>query len=593
MLTQSNHTSALTAPTRASLAAAFPGPILAVTYGIGDEVDAVLARLADRLQAAGIDAAGMVQRNGQVPGHSRCNMEVEILPGGERLLISDDRGAGARGCRLDPGMLLAALGEAQVRLDAGADVLILNRFGKMEAEGGGGRDLIAAAVAQAVPVVVAVPWRNIDAFRAFAGDLAAEMPIAEFELWARNLPLAGKAGPPAMPAVSFDDALGRIADTAMPLGSERVPLADAGGRVLAEPLCARHASPRQAVAAMDGYAVNNALTQAGMRLRVIGEAFAGCGFAGSVGTGEAVRIFTGAAMPEGTDRCIMQEHARRSGDMVWFEEGYGPGWHVRGAGSDFAAGTLLLPAGARLGPRAVVAAAAADIGSVAVARRPRVAIIGTGDELAEPGTAHARLDAIPDSVTPGVAAMAQAAGAMVVSRQIGADCLAGLARMADAALDAADVVIVTGGASAGERDLAKPMFAAAGLDLLFARVAIKPGQPVWLGRAQGKWVLGLPGNPTSAMVTARLFLLPLLARLLGQAASDAVCWRQMPLAAALPPTGGRETFVRARWDAAGLAPLGDQQSGAQASLAAADWLIRCPPGAPGAAAGDMVTAIMF
>ena len=126
---------------------------------------------------------GIVQRNPEVPGRTRCNMEVEILPGGERLLISQDRGAGARGCRLDPGLLVAALAQAQAGLDAGADVLILNRFGKLEAEGRGGRDLIAAAVAQAVPVLVAVPWRNIDAFRAFAGDLAVEMPIAAFKVW--------------------------------------------------------------------------------------------------------------------------------------------------------------------------------------------------------------------------------------------------------------------------------------------------------------------------------------------------------------------------------------------------------------------------
>jgi molybdopterin molybdotransferase len=138
------------------------------------------------------------------------------------------------------------------------------------------------------------------------------------------------------------------------------------------------------------------------------------------------------------------------------------------------------------------------------------------------------------------------------------------------------------------------MFAAAQLDLVFGRVAIKPGQPVWLGRARGKWVLGLPGNPTSAMVTARLFLLPLLARLQGQAMNaDALRWRRMPLAAVLPATGRRESFVRARWDEAGLVPLPEQQSSAQAALVDADWLIRCAPGQPAGAAGDMVTALAF
>jgi molybdopterin molybdotransferase len=591
-LTQASDTEALPNSNRAITSLVFPSPILAIVYGAGEEADPVLARFADRLQACGVDAVGIVQRNPEVPGRTRCNMEVEILPAGERLLISEDRGAGARGCRLDPGLLLAALAQARAQLDAGADILILNRFGKLEAEGGGGRDLIAVAVAQAVPVLVAVPWRNIDAFRAFAGAFASEMPIAAFEGWARNLPLS-RAAVPAASAVSLDAALARIAQTASPLGTARVALAAAAGRVLAEPLRARHAAPRHAAAAMDGYAVVDGTTQAGAPLRVIGEAFAGSGFAGTVGKGEAVRIFTGAAMPNGADRCIMQEHARRSGDLVRFDQGYGPGWHVRGAGSDFAAGALLLPAGTRLNPRAMIAAAAADVSRVTVAGRPRLAIIGTGDELAAPGSAHKRADAIADSVTFGVAAMAQGAGATVISRRIGADCLSTLGRLAEDALEVADVIIVTGGASTGERDYGKLMFAASGLDLIFAKVAIKPGQPVWLGRAKGKWVLGLPGNPTSAMVTARLFLLPLLARLQGQAVTDAMRWRRMPLAATLPATGSRETFVRARWDDAGLVPLGDQQSGAQAALAVADWLIRCAPGQPAGAAGDMVTALAF
>ncbi len=571
---------------------ALPSPILAIVYGAGEEADPVLTRLADRLQACGIDAAGIVQRNPVVPGRTRCNMEVEILPAGERLLISEDRGAGARGCRLDPGMLLAAVAQARARLEAGADVLILNRFGKLEAEGGGGRELIAAAVAQAVPVLVAVPWRNIDAFRAFAGEFASEMPIAAFEAWARDLPFS-KPSVQRPATVSFDTALARIAQFVLPLGSERIAIAAAPGRVLAEPLRARHGAPRRAAAAMDGYAVVDAMTRAELPLRVIGEAFAGSSFAGRVGEGEAVRIFTGAAMPAGADRCIMQEYARRSGDLVWFDAGYGPGWHVRGAGSDFAAGAMLLSAGTRLIPRALVAAAAADVSTVVVYRCARVAIIGTGDELAAPGSAHTRPDAIVDSVTPGVAAMAEAAGALVMSRQIGTDCLSTLERLADEALATADVIIVTGGASGGERDFAKRMFAASGLDLVFAEVAIKPGRPVWFGHAKGKWILGLPGNPSSAMVTARLFLLPLLARLHGQAIGDAARWRPIPLAAGLQANGRRETFVRARWDDAGLVPLGDQQSSAQAALVDADWLIRCPPGQPDVAAGEMVTALAF
>ena len=241
----------------------------------------------------------------------------------------------------------------------------------------------------------------------------------------------------------------------------------------------------------------------------------------------------------------------------------------------------------------MIAAAAADGASLTVAMRPRVAIIGTGDELAPPGEAHLRADAIPESVTHGVAALIGETGAILVARTIGLDDLPALVAAAGAALDLADLVIVTGGASVGERDFAKPMFAAHGLDLIFAKVAIKPGKPVWLGRARGKLVLGLPGNPTSAMVTARLFLMPLLARLQGQSIEAVLRWRNLPLAAPLGAIGGRETFARARWDEAGLTPLGNQDSGAQGALAEADWLIRCPSGQPERAAGDLVSALPF
>jgi len=392
--------------------------------------------------------------------------------------------------------------------------------------------------------------------------------------------------------ITFEEAVGLIAQVDA-LGTEQVDLSEAAGRVLAAPLFARSAAPRVAVAAMDGYAVVDAATRPGEALKVIGESRAGGGYPGVVGPGEAVRVFTGAPMPQGADRCIMQEYASREGDEVRFTEGYGPGWHVRAAGSDFAAGDLLLDAGTRLAPRAMIAAAAADVATLTVASRPRIAIIGTGDELAFPGEAYLREDAIPESVTFGVSAMAEQAGAKVVARTIGLDDLSALEAAAGEALTLADLVIVTGGASVGERDFAKPMFAAHRLELVFAKVAIKPGKPVWLGRTGAKWVLGLPGNPTSAMVTARLFLLPLLTRLQGQSVSDVLQWRNLPLAAPLGSTGNRETFVRARWDEAGLVPLGNQDSGAQGPLATADWLIRCPVGQAALEPGQTVSALSF
>lgn len=393
--------------------------------------------------------------------------------------------------------------------------------------------------------------------------------------------------------VNFDEALARLGQISVPVVGERTTLARAAGRVLARPLHARCDAPRRDAAAMDGYAVADAATRASDPLRVIGESRAGTGFTGIVGAGQAVRIFTGAPMPGGTDRCIMQEYADRAGDIVRFAEGYGPGWHVRPAGSDFAAGELILPAGTRLSPRAMIAAAAADQASLMVAPRPRVAIISTGDELAPPGRAHQRVDAIPESVGFGVAAMAVEAGAKIAARHTGVDDLAVLAQIAGKALGQADLVIVTGGASVGERDFAKPMFAAHGLELVFSKVAIKPGKPVWLGRAKGSLVLGLPGNPTSAMVTARLFLRPLLALLQGQPLADVLRWRTMPLGAPINAAGDRETFVRATWGEQGLLPLCNQDSGSQGVLVRADWLIRRAANAPALDRGDNVTGLEF
>ena len=393
--------------------------------------------------------------------------------------------------------------------------------------------------------------------------------------------------------IGFDEAVARLPGAEALIGTETLPLDRAAGRVLTRPLYARQDSPRQPTAAMDGYAVRDAVTAPDQPLRVIGESRAGLAFAGIVGAGEAVRIFTGAPMPAGTDRCIVQEHAIREGGTVRFTAGYGPGWHVRAVASDFAAGTLLLDRGTRLSPQAMVAAAAADVASMTVAVPPRVAILGTGDELAPPGIAADRPGAIPESVSFGVAAMVTEAGGRVVRRATSRDDLPALQHLAGGLLEAADLVIVTGGASVGDHDLARPMFAPHGLELLIDKVSIKPGKPVWLGRAGGCWVLGLPGNPTSALVTAALFLRPLLAALQGQDPQQQLRWRRLPLAAPLPAVGGRETFVCACWAKDGLVPLGSQQSGAQAALAAVDWLICRSVGSPAAGAGETVSALAF
>lgn len=390
--------------------------------------------------------------------------------------------------------------------------------------------------------------------------------------------------------IDFDTAQTLLAAAVSALSAETIALNDAAGRVLAAPLYARTGAPRTDVSTMDGYAVVDAAP--GATLNLIGQSAAGSPFAGSVARGQAVRIFTGAALPAGADRVVIQEAVTRGGDHITLNHSAADPLYIRRAHSDFAPGALLLPAGTRLTARALVTAAAADQAEISVTRQPRVIVISTGDELVPPGSAHEIAHCIPDTIRLAVAAMASAAGADLLWSVTAGDDLAALERLAADALAIADLVIITGGASVGDRDFAKPMFAAHGLDLIFSTVSIKPGKPVWLGRASGKLVLGLPGNPTSAMVTARLFLVPLLARLLGSS-DTALPWRTLPLAAPLSPTGDRETFVRATWGDTGLMPLSNQDSGTQAPLLTADWLIRCMAGQRALSAGTLVTALDF
>jgi molybdopterin molybdotransferase len=394
--------------------------------------------------------------------------------------------------------------------------------------------------------------------------------------------------------ISFDEAVELVRSAATPPGSEAIPIAKAAGRVLARPVIAQIDSPRSDVSAMDGYAVRDAdLARLPARLELIGESFAGAGWSGSVAAGTCARIFTGAPVPEAADRVVIQENVERDGNLAVIGEAPGKARHIRARGSDFSRGEELLAAGRLLDPRALVAAAGADVGELEVVRKPRVHILSTGDELAEPGLARERADAIPESVSLGIAALVALWGAECVGRTRLRDELAAMEHAARDAVEDADLVVVTGGASVGERDFAKTMFKPLGLELVFSKVSIKPGKPVWLGRANGRLVMGLPGNPTSALVTARLLLAPLLAGLTGRPIDDALAWRTVPLASALAPCGGRETFHRARSvkDAAEI--LAFQDSSAQKTLAAADLLVRQRGGSPGVEAGMPVELLDF
>ena len=393
--------------------------------------------------------------------------------------------------------------------------------------------------------------------------------------------------------IAYDDALQALLANVPPLPAERIAAVDGSGRYLAEPVTAALDAPRADVSTMDGYAVRDGDLATQAELTVIGEASAGTPFAGEVGPGEAVRIFTGAQVPRGADRVVMQEDCRRDGARIGVADSCGPERNVRRRGSDFGAGDTVLARGARLSPAALVALSGADRSEVAVARCPVLSVIATGDELAEPGRAAQSAHAVPDSASSGVCALALRHGARLAGRFRGRDRLDDLEELARQAFDCADIVVVIGGASVGDHDLAQPMFRQFALSPVFAKVAIKPGKPVWFARGPGKYVLGLPGNPGSAMVTARLFLVPLLAALQGGDGLAAVACAKMVLAGTLPVSGMRETFVRARLAANGLEPVANQDSGAQAPLAHSDWLIRRPPGDAAKVAGEFVAAIPF
>jgi molybdopterin molybdotransferase len=394
--------------------------------------------------------------------------------------------------------------------------------------------------------------------------------------------------------ISFDQAVTIVGEVARPLCHDQVPIDEAHLRVLAEPVIARVSSPPSDVSAMDGYAVREEdLLLLPARLRVAGESFAGSGFDGSVSPGSCVRIFTGAPVPRDADRVVIQEVVRREEDVAVIDDHPGAAKHIRGLGSDFREGALLVEAGTRLGFRQLVAAAGADLADVTVWRRPAVAILGTGDELTAPGSAAGKQGTIPESVSFGVAALAENWGASIKRRVHLPDELKSMEKAAAHALEQADLVVVTGGASVGEKDFAKAMFERQGLELLFSKVAIKPGKPVWLGRAKGKLIMGLPGNPTSALVTARLLLAPLVAGLSGLDPLSALRWRKAPLLTPLPACGDRETFVRARAIQDGAEPVSNQDSSAQKTLVEADLLLRRRPGACPADTGDMVWVLDF
>lgn len=397
-------------------------------------------------------------------------------------------------------------------------------------------------------------------------------------------PSPTKEGP-----LSVDEALARILDRAAPLETETVGIAEAHGRVLAGTLGARHTQPPFNASAMDGYAARTAdVAELPARLRITGESAAGRGFHGKVGAGEAVRIFTGAPVPEGADAIVIQENTTRDGDVVVVGPGDLDPSYIRKRGFDFAEGQTLLDGARVLNAREIMLAASMGHGEIPVRRRPKVALLATGDELVLPGTPPG-LDQIVCSNPFGIAAMVRGAGGEPSFLGIAKDKRDALHAKLDAAVGA-DIVVTIGGASVGDHDLVAPVLRERGMTLDFWKIAMRPGKPLMYGTLAGQRVLGLPGNPVSSMICARVFLVPLVRRLLGLPGL-AFAKRTAELTADMPANGPRQHYARAILTGGTVAPVSSQDSSLIAALARSNALIVQPPNGPRWAAGTVVEVL--
>ena len=396
-----------------------------------------------------------------------------------------------------------------------------------------------------------------------------------------------------MALLPVDEAVARLLAGVEPLEIEHVPLAEAAGRVLGSDLAARRTHPPFPASAMDGYAVCSAEAGRGCRLAVVGESRAGQRFGGALDRDQAVRIFTGAPVPEGADSILIQENAERAGDSVIVSEAPTPGQFIRPEGLDFRTGVVLLTAGRLTDSRSIALSAAMGYGCVPVRRRPRVAILSTGDELVPPGVEPGP-DQIVSSNGVGLAAFVHESGGEPIDLGIAPDQVEMIGAHVDRA-EGADILVVIGGASVGDHDLVQESLAAKGMSLDFWRIAMRPGKPLMVGTLGRLRVLGLPGNPVSALVCAHVFLRPLLRAFLGLPTAARVVSAR--LAVPMGPNDGRQDYVRARLSTeAGervVTPFAVQDSSMLSTLAAADALVIRPVHAAAAQAGATVPVLML
>ncbi|MET0547250.1 MAG: gephyrin-like molybdotransferase Glp [Caulobacterales bacterium] len=385
---------------------------------------------------------------------------------------------------------------------------------------------------------------------------------------------------------SVEEARARMLAAVSALQSEAIPLTQARGRILAQDVTSWRDQPPFAASAMDGYAVRNADLPA--TLTLIGESHAGAGFKGAVGPGQCVRILTGAPLPDGADRVVIQEDVERDGDAIRAPAPEG-GDNIRPRGVDFKADQLLVPKGSRIDAVALALAAATGAAELAVMRKPRVAVFATGDELAQLGATPGP-DQIFDSGGPGITALCESWGANAFNVRAAEDDVDVIAQAARDAMENADILVVIGGASVGDRDLAKPAFQKLGLELLVDKVAVRPGKPVWFGKTTQGLVLGLPGNPASGLVCAHLFLRPVLNAMRGMPPGPPM--QRARLRSAVAANGPREHYLRSGFelDAQGQAwatPFEAQDSSLLSVFSKAKCLVRLMPKAEAMAEGDL------